>query len=57
MRVELGHSVEALNIAETHTVDPRYEKHHGPQARATRRAFEALAESLAPIELAATETR
>jgi hypothetical protein len=57
MRVELGHSVEALNIAETHTADPRYEKHHGPQALATRRAFEALAGSLAPIELAATETR
>ena len=56
-RVELGHSVEALNIAEAHTTDPRYEKHHGPQALATRRAFEALAESLAPIELAATETR
>jgi hypothetical protein len=57
MGVELGHSVEALNIAETHTADPRYEKHHGPQSLATRRAFEALAESLAPIELAATETR
>ena len=57
MRVDLQHSVEALNIAETHTTDPRYEKHHGPQALATRRAFEALAESLAPIELAATETR
>ena len=55
-RVDLQHSVEALNIAETHTADPRYEKHHGPQALATRRAFEALAESLAPIELAAAET-
>jgi MinD superfamily P-loop ATPase len=57
MRVELGHSVEALNIAEAHTADPRYEKHHGAQALATRRAFEALAESLAPIELASAETR
>ena len=57
MRVDLQHSVEALNIAETHTTDPRYEKHHGPQALATRRAFEALAESLAPIELAAAESR
>lgn len=57
MRVELGHSIEALNIAEAHIVDPRYEKLHGAQALATRRAFEALAESLAPIELATTETR
>jgi hypothetical protein len=51
-RVDLQHSVEALNIADTHTADPRYEKHHGPQALATRRAFEVLAESLVPIELA-----
>ena len=57
MRVDLQHSVEALNIADTHTADPRYEKQHGPQALATRRAFEALAQSLAPIELAATEKR
>lgn len=57
MRVELGHSIEALNIAEAHIADPRYEKLHGAQALATRRAFEALAESLAPIELATTETR
>jgi hypothetical protein len=57
MRVDLQHSVEAMNIAETHASDPRYEKHHGPQALATRRAFEALAESLAPIEVTATERR
>ena len=57
MRVELGHSIEALNIAEAYIGDPRYEKLHGAQALATRRAFEALAESLAPIELATTETR
>ena len=41
-RVDLQHSVQALNVAETHTADPRYEKHHGPQALTTRRAFEAL---------------
>lgn len=55
MRVDLQHSVEAMNIADAHASDPRYEKHYGPQAIATRRAFEALAESLIPIELAATE--
>ena len=54
-RVDLQHSVQALNVAETHTADPRYEKHHGPQALATRRAFETLAESLAPLELTAAE--
>ena len=53
--VDLQHSVEALNVAETHTADPRYEKQHGPQALTTRRAFEALAESLAPLELASAE--
>ena len=53
--VDLLHSVEALNVAETHTADPRYEKHHGPQALTTRRAFEALAESLAPLELTSAE--
>ena len=56
-RVELQHSVEALNIAEAHTTDPRYEKHHGPQALATRRAYEALAESLTAVELTVTESR
>jgi hypothetical protein len=54
-RVDLQHSVQALNVAETHTADPRYEKHHGPQALTTRRAFETLAESLAPLELTAAE--
>jgi hypothetical protein len=54
-RVDLQHSVQALNVAETHIADPRYEKHHGPQALATRRAFETLAESLAPLELTAAE--
>lgn len=53
--VDLQHSVEALNVAEVHTADPRYEKQHGPQALATRRAFEVLAESLAPLELASAE--
>ena len=53
--VDLQHSVEALNIAETHLADPRYEKQHGPQALTTRRAFEALAESLAPLEVTAAE--
>jgi hypothetical protein len=54
-RVDLQHSVQALNVAETHIADPRYEKHHGPQALATRRAFETLAGSLAPSELTAAE--
>ena len=54
-RVDLQHSAQALNVAETHTADPRYEKHHGPQALTTRRAFETLAESLAPLELTAAE--
>ena len=54
-RVDLQHSVEALNVAEVHTADPRYEKQHGSQALATRRAFEVLAESLAPLELASAE--
>ena len=54
-RVDLQHSVQALNIAEAHTTDPRYEKHHGAQALTTRRALEALAESLVPVELAAAE--
>ena len=53
--VDLHHSVEALNVAEVHTADPRYEKQHGSQALATRRAFEVLAESLAPLELASAE--
>ena len=57
VRVDLQHSVEALNIAEAHTTDPRYEKHHGPQALATRRAYEALAESLTAVELTVTESR
>jgi len=54
-RVDLQHSVQALNVAETHTTDPRYEKQHGPQALTTRRAFETLAESLVPLELTAAE--
>jgi hypothetical protein len=54
-RVDLQHSVQALNVAETHPTDPRYEKQHGPQALTTRRAFEALAQSLAPLELTAAE--
>ena len=54
-RVDLQHSVQALNVAEIHTADPRYEKHHGPQALASRRAFEALADSFAPLELTAAE--
>ncbi|MGH7760601.1 MAG: hypothetical protein ACREOY_04180, partial [Candidatus Dormibacteraceae bacterium] len=54
-RVDLQHSVEALNMAEAHTTDPRYEKHHGAQALTTRRAFEALTDSLAPVDLAAAE--
>ena len=56
-RVDLQHSAEALNIAEAHTTDPRYEKTHGPQALATRRAYEALAESLTAVELTVTESR
>jgi len=55
IRVDLQHSVEALNVAEVHTADPRYEKQHGSQALATRRAFEVLAELLAPLELASAE--
>lgn len=53
--VDLQHSVEALNIAEIHLTDPRYEKQHGPEALVTRRAFEVLAESLAPVELISAE--
>ena len=54
-RVDLQHSVQALNVAEIHTADPRYEKHHGSEALASRRAFEALADSFAPLELTAAE--
>jgi hypothetical protein len=56
-RVDLQHSVDALNMAEMHTADPRYEKHHGPQALTARRALEALAESLTPVDLTAVERR
>lgn len=54
-RVDLQHSVQALNIAQMHTTDPRFQKYHGPQALPTRRAFEALTESLLPVALSAAE--
>lgn len=53
--VDLQHSVEALNVAEIHAIDPRYEKQHSPQALTTRRAFEALAQSFAPLEVTPAE--
>ncbi len=53
--VDLQHSVGALNVAEIHVTDPRYERQHGPEAVMTRRAFEVLAESLAPLELTSAE--
>ena len=56
-RVDLQHSVEALNMAEMHTADPRYAKQHGPEALTVRRAFEALVGSLTPVELSAAESR
>src|SRR6266567_3766610 len=56
-RVDLQHSVDALNMAEIHTADPRYEKHHGPQALTARRAFDLLSESLTPVDLTAVERR
>ncbi len=56
-RVDLQHSVDALNMAEIHTADPRYEKHHGAQALTARRAFDVLSESLTPVDLTAVERR
>ncbi|MGH7762564.1 MAG: hypothetical protein ACREOY_14305 [Candidatus Dormibacteraceae bacterium] len=52
--VERLHSPRALNSPGTD--DPRYRKHYGEQALSVRRALEALADWLVPIELAASAT-